>query len=142
MTKALQNKIDKLSALLISNKASKEQIKKLQQEIALLIARQPDLPHKGDDAWCWSYGYTYYGPWLFHGKVEEVVWREKLKCFKVKIRCSDSRIGWTWKTPDHCWRTKKEAERWELLRQVELAKHNLELAQQKLDELNKQLEAT
>ena len=78
MTKALQNKIDKLSALLISNKASKEQIKKLQQEIALLIARQPDLPHKGDDAWCWSYGYTYYGPWLCRVTVVVVVWRASL----------------------------------------------------------------
>lgn len=140
MTKQLQNKIDQLSALLSSEKDRKKLTKKLQQEIAKLIDKQPDLPHRGDDAWFWHHCYAYYGPYLFHGTIEEIVWKERLKCFKAKIRCSNGRIGWVWKTLDRCWRTQKEAERWDLLREIKVAEHNLELAQQKLDELNKQLE--
>ena len=116
MTKALQNKLDELTSLLASAKDHKQQIKQLEQSIQRLISRQPDLPHKGTDVWCWHGGYCYYGQRLHHGKIEQVVWRSTIKCFKVGVRVDEG--GLIWRTLDRIWATEKEAKRWDIMREI------------------------
>lgn len=140
MTKALQNKLEQLTALLSSEKDRKQLAKKLQQDINRMIARQPDLPHKGDDAWLWYDNPCYYGQQLYTGKIESVVWRPNLNCFKAGVRLERGSL--VWRTLDRIWPTQQEAERWDIMRQIKVAQRNLEAAQKKLDDLNKQLEAT
>ena len=142
MTRLLQSKIAQLSALLASEKDRKKMVTQLQKDIDKLIDSQPDLPHKGQLVWTWSGETLTYGHCLMRGQVTAVTWRSAAACFKVGIQLPDK---WkpVWRTLDRVWITRKAAENWDLLRQIEAAKNNLEHAQKKLDELNSQLrEAT
>ena len=138
MTKALQNKIAQLTALLSSEEDRKKLAKQLQKDISALIDKQPDLPHKGDYIWCWHGHPAYYVQLLYRGQIEEVVWRHELQCFKVRIKCENGTL--LFKPLDQVWRTQKEAEHWDLLRRIKAAEQNLKTAQRKLDELKQQLE--
>ena len=138
MTKSLQNKIDQLTALLSSEKDRKKLAKKLEKDISKLINKQPDLPHVGDDVWIWHGNACYYGQILYHGKIEEVIWKPVLQCFKARIRCDGGAL--IWKTLDRMWATEQEAKRYDLLKQIKVAEHNVEIAQKKLNELKQQLE--
>lgn len=135
--KVLQQKMDLLESLLGDEKERKKQAKQLEIDIAKLIAKQPGLPRKGDSVWVWYSDICYYTPYLCQGVVEDVVWRRKLKCFKVCVRCGSARL---WRTLDRIWKTEKEAKRWDLLREIKAAQANLEAARARLEELNKQLE--
>ncbi len=132
MTKKLLHKIKRLDIALADEKERKYLAKHLQQEIAGLIEQEPDLPHKGDHVWLWC-GYYATGMVLNDGPVEEVVWRPKLQCFKVKIRFAN---GWyAWRTLDKIWYTEASAKRWKLSGDIERAKQKLTELEKQLDEL-------